>query len=202
MSLRKSPTRTPAFLAANRANALRSTGPRTYSGKLRSSANAFKNGSRSADLRQRLLKSGRRDAVACYDRIYTAICARFRPASPAAWKLAERRARSAWSTVWCGIAVDPRRWVAARRARKPGEPVRVHPLDRIRARDGRRLALWLVERGGSRWVRACESWGWPKPARTRPAAPPPRSTARTAGAVASLFPATVDRVREGVQTNP
>jgi len=29
MSLRKSPTRTEAFLAANRANARKSTGPRT-----------------------------------------------------------------------------------------------------------------------------------------------------------------------------
>ena len=35
MSLRKSPSRTQAFLAANRANAQKSTGPRTPEGKAR-----------------------------------------------------------------------------------------------------------------------------------------------------------------------
>jgi len=46
MSLRRSPRRTPAFLAANRANAQKSTGPRTSTGKQRSAANAFRNGNR------------------------------------------------------------------------------------------------------------------------------------------------------------
>ena len=46
MSLRRSPRRTPAFLAANRANAQKSTGPRTESGKQRSAANAFRTGTR------------------------------------------------------------------------------------------------------------------------------------------------------------
>jgi hypothetical protein len=39
MSLRRSPRRTPALLAANRANAQKSTGPRTAPGKQRSAAN-------------------------------------------------------------------------------------------------------------------------------------------------------------------
>ena len=47
MSLRKSPTRTPAFLAANRANARKSRGPTTPEGKARSSLNRLKHGDRS-----------------------------------------------------------------------------------------------------------------------------------------------------------
>jgi len=47
MSLRRSPTRTPAFLAANRRNALKSTGPRTARGKARTGFNALRNGNRS-----------------------------------------------------------------------------------------------------------------------------------------------------------
>ena len=42
MSLRRSPRRTAAFLAANRANAQKSTGPRTALGKQASAANGFR----------------------------------------------------------------------------------------------------------------------------------------------------------------
>ena len=45
MSLRKSPRITPAMLAANRANAKRSTGPRTAAGKARVRLNPLKRGS-------------------------------------------------------------------------------------------------------------------------------------------------------------
>jgi len=44
MSLRKSPRITPAMLAANRSNALRSTGPRTAAGKQAMRFNALKHG--------------------------------------------------------------------------------------------------------------------------------------------------------------
>ncbi len=47
MSLRKSPTRTPAFLAANRRNAQMSTGPYTRRGKAQSCLNHLKTGERS-----------------------------------------------------------------------------------------------------------------------------------------------------------
>jgi len=50
MSLRRSPRRTAAFLAANRSNAQKSTGPRTAIGKQRSGANLL---GKSAHFRRR-----------------------------------------------------------------------------------------------------------------------------------------------------
>jgi hypothetical protein len=47
MTLRKSPTLTPARLAANRRNARKSTGPRTARGKAWSRLNGLRTGSRS-----------------------------------------------------------------------------------------------------------------------------------------------------------
>jgi hypothetical protein len=44
MSLRKSPTLTPARLAANRRNALKSTGPRTTRGKAQARLNGLRRG--------------------------------------------------------------------------------------------------------------------------------------------------------------
>lgn len=46
MSLRKSPTLTPALLASNRRNAKKSTGPRTARGKAWSRLNRLKGGGR------------------------------------------------------------------------------------------------------------------------------------------------------------
>jgi hypothetical protein len=47
MSLRKSPTLTPAMLEANRRNARKSTGPRTARGKAQTRMNALRSGDRS-----------------------------------------------------------------------------------------------------------------------------------------------------------
>jgi len=55
MSLRKSPVMTPARLAANRRNALKSTGPRTAAGKAWSRLNGFRSGSRSPAYHKLLL---------------------------------------------------------------------------------------------------------------------------------------------------
>ena len=49
MSLRKSPTLTPALLAANRTNAKKSTGPRTVRGKAWSRLNRLRHGARSPE---------------------------------------------------------------------------------------------------------------------------------------------------------
>jgi hypothetical protein len=55
MSLRKSPTRTPALLEANRRNARKSTGPRTARGKAQTRMNALRTGERSRICRSLLL---------------------------------------------------------------------------------------------------------------------------------------------------
>ena len=55
MSLRKSPTLTPALWAANRRNARKSTGPRAARGKARSRLNGLRRGTRSLPLRDLVL---------------------------------------------------------------------------------------------------------------------------------------------------
>ena len=49
MSLRKSPTRTAAFMEANRRNALKSTGPKTTRGKAWTRLNSLREGWRSSE---------------------------------------------------------------------------------------------------------------------------------------------------------
>jgi len=69
MPLRKSPRRTPAFLAAVRANARKSRGPKTERGKARSSLNSLKHGRFAVHLRWKLLEAGDRQGEALYARI-------------------------------------------------------------------------------------------------------------------------------------
>ena len=79
MSLRCCPLLTPRSLAARRANALKSTGPRSPAGKARVSLNALKHGhdcgpaGRSARLRERLLRAGYRREEALYSEIRSAL---------------------------------------------------------------------------------------------------------------------------------
>ena len=63
MSLRKSPERTPAFLAAHRRNARKSTGPQTPTGKARSSLNALKHGRYAGNLPFKMRAAGIREVV-------------------------------------------------------------------------------------------------------------------------------------------
>ncbi len=58
MSRRKSLVRTPALLAARRANALRSTGPFTPQGKARVALNALQHGHYARGLRSKLVQAG------------------------------------------------------------------------------------------------------------------------------------------------
>lgn len=69
MSLRKSPCLTPASLAARRANALKSTGPRTQCGKARVALNPLKHGRRAVALQEKLARAGYREGEALYCRI-------------------------------------------------------------------------------------------------------------------------------------
>lgn len=64
--LRQSPRLTPASLAARRANALKSTGPRTDRGKAWSSLNALRHGRRAQDLLAKIarMRGGAEDSAA------------------------------------------------------------------------------------------------------------------------------------------
>ncbi len=61
MALRKSPVRTAAMLAANRANAKKCTGPSTAEGKARVALNALKHGRRADRLPEKLPRAGDRE---------------------------------------------------------------------------------------------------------------------------------------------
>ena len=74
MSLRKSPRITPAMLAAYRANAKRSTGPRTQVGKARVRLNPLKHGNRCLSY-QRFVKALLRSS----ERVDRLVATRLRP---------------------------------------------------------------------------------------------------------------------------
>jgi hypothetical protein len=161
MPLRKSPVRTPAFLAANRANARKSTGPRTPQGKARISFNSFKHGryaARPEDLAERLLRAGCHREAALYRQVRWQIGRAFlshgQPQSPAKWNRLYRL--SAW--VWCfrtrlrrpgtlgagGLGAKPECAVLS-----VGEEARVTSRTRIRVEDQFRrigLVFWVQHR--------------------------------------------------------
>jgi hypothetical protein len=77
MSLRKRRCLTPASLAARRADALKSTGPRTERGKARVALNPLKHGRRAVALRDGLAREGEADCTlfdAISDRSFRAGC--------------------------------------------------------------------------------------------------------------------------------
>ena len=69
--LRRSPRLTPASLAARRANALKSTGPRTARGKAWSSLNALRHGWDARNLRAKIERTGDKEALLLFDWIFT-----------------------------------------------------------------------------------------------------------------------------------
>jgi hypothetical protein len=67
--LRKSPARTEPFLAANRRNALESTGPRTARDKARSCMNALKHGRYAKRLPEKLTAASDQSGSALYHKV-------------------------------------------------------------------------------------------------------------------------------------
>lgn len=82
MPLRKSPVRTPALLAANRANSLKSTGPRTPRGKARVCLNALKHGRHARRLPEKLARAGYFRELRLYSRIHSSIERALLPVGP------------------------------------------------------------------------------------------------------------------------
>jgi hypothetical protein len=96
MSLRKTPCLTPASLAARRANALKSTGPRTERGKARVALNPLKHGRRAVALRERLVRAGYRDGEALYCRIRARLLKTFARPGDHSDRHADRLANWIW----------------------------------------------------------------------------------------------------------
>src|SRR5579872_4367676 len=100
MPFRRSPLLTPRSLAARRANALKSTGPRTDRGKARVSFNSFKHGRyavRPEDLAERLLRAGYCREAALYRQVRWQIGQVFRPQGDVGWNRLYRLSAWVWS---------------------------------------------------------------------------------------------------------
>jgi hypothetical protein len=100
MALRKSPARTPAFLAANRANSGKSTGPRTPQGKARVALNALKHGRYASALPEVLLRAGQNSAEEEYRWFRSQIAAAFCPGSGPGSEREQREARRLAAIAW------------------------------------------------------------------------------------------------------
>jgi len=118
MSLRKPPTVTPAMLAANRANAQKSTGPRTAQGRNRIVLNALKHGQHACNFRENLLRAKSKDDAELFQWILDQVHGAFEFRAP--WQ-AEQLAQQ----VWCAFGRQERRAHAAARQRGKGR-VKLH----------------------------------------------------------------------------
>jgi hypothetical protein len=94
MPLRKSPTLTPALLAAIRRNVSKSTGPRTPEGKARMRFNAFKHGLRARLFREALMARGA--DVDSYDEELRWYELMLGPLSPRDQQILENGVRKEW----------------------------------------------------------------------------------------------------------
>jgi hypothetical protein len=150
MSLRKSPTRTPALLAANRANAHKSTGPRTLEGKRRVGLNALRHGLHAPNALTALAKSSH--ALREFNGLYLALYAALLPdtTDERAMDLLKRTVLHVWA-----MKQELTRWAASRAEREAwfGETGGVFPRPEqlLIKRPGWRVrvSLW-VRRGRGR----------------------------------------------------
>lgn len=100
MPLIKQKTITPASLAARRANAKLSTGPRTRKGKARIYGNNLKHGFYAKSFRDRLVRMGNAKALQTYDSILASIETHLKKKGPADLARAEKLARQKWCAWW------------------------------------------------------------------------------------------------------
>jgi hypothetical protein len=116
---RKPPS--PARIAANRANAQKSSGPRTPEGKRRSSLNSLKLG---PDTTRFLTLS---DNPAVFRSLFDSYCRRFRPADPFEYNLVERMARAAWKLDFLAVieneAIDAQDVTPCSFSNRPPQPL-------------------------------------------------------------------------------
>jgi len=105
--VRRSPQLTPASLAARRANALKSTGPRTAAGKARARLNALRHGRRARDLRAKLARIGDSEALFLLDWFHHHMLWFWRPRKERTCRYTVRLAARAWCFM-NGLGLRPR----------------------------------------------------------------------------------------------
>src|SRR3974390_3127627 len=96
MALRKSPLRTAALLAANRANAKKSTGPSTPRGKARVALNPLQHGGYAVGLPGKTLRAGAPGGELLYRCFRREISAAFARGLPDDEEQADQMAAKAW----------------------------------------------------------------------------------------------------------
>jgi hypothetical protein len=123
MSLRKSPERTAAFVAACRANAQKSTGPKAQRSKARTCLNGLKHGRYATSFRTKLVRLGDSEALRVYDAILASTIKR-----EGAGNLEElARAKALARKEWC-------EWWRAKRDAKPKKSWEMLLSARLKAR--------------------------------------------------------------------
>ena len=118
MALRKSPVRTAALVAANRANAKKSTGPSTPQGKARVALNPLGHGAYAVRLAEKLLRAGDREGELLYRWLRQEISAAFARGLPDDEEQADQMAAKAWCAARAARA----------RGAKPECPLDSEPL--------------------------------------------------------------------------
>ena len=106
MSLRRRPTMTPALLAANRANARKSTGPRTVEGKDRIVLNALKGGRHARNFGENLRRAKSQGEAELFQWMLDRVRAAFRLHG---WQENERKVERLAQRVWCELEREERR---------------------------------------------------------------------------------------------
>ncbi len=139
MPLLESPTLTPARLAANRRNALKSTGPRTAAGKRRAALNALSRNLCPQELERQLRARGEDPREFC--RLYRDLIAIFQPREEPAGRAVEWLARTWWEK-----ARRIRQWVAAGPARSQDLDARLEELLRFAVHVQRQRHEWWHHR--------------------------------------------------------
>jgi hypothetical protein len=155
MSLVKSPVLTAVRLAANRANARLSTGPRTPAGKRRIVLNALKHGRYSRAFRANLIKAGADTEL--FDWIHARIVDCFSPRNARQDWQAERLAREIWCYAWqeeraehierVARVEQAQRTQQAREVQLPPSACRAAQKGRLRTRPSKardRASLWCL----------------------------------------------------------
>ena len=134
-----SPQSSPAKLAANRRNALKSTGPRTAAGKRRAMLNAITRNLCPQELEQQLRARGEDPREFC--RLHRDLIAIFRPQERADVLAVERLARTWWEK-----ARRIRQWVAAGPARTADLDAKLELLLRFVVHAQRQRHEWWCHR--------------------------------------------------------